>query len=470
MSDDARIARSFTDHVQRAWTSDHLGSRGTRVLVAVSGGADSMALLDVLTELRPRLDIQLVVAHLNHGLRGDASDADEAFVREQAEARALPVFAERVDVAALAHDAGASVETTARQARAGVLTRAATEAGAGRIALGHHRDDVAETVLMRLLRGAGSRGLAAMAPLRDGLWIRPLLARSRDEVRAYLDSRQVPHVEDESNTSRAHLRNRVRHDLLPLLARDYNPRAHRALAATSTVLRDEDALLDDMATQALRRATGPNGAHAGDISALPVAIARRVIRRWMEATIVPRPLTFEETERVRAFLAHDAVGPLWLTRRAVLDRQGEHVRVSEAPDAADQDDPAVEVPVPTPGRAEMPTTGMSVRTKFHGRRGFARGPLPTDRAAYDADALPGDLTLRRWRPGDRFQPFGMSGSKTVADYLSDARVPPHTRAAVTVLCSGPEIIWVVGMRADGRYAVTGGTQRILLVDAEDAQA
>lgn len=470
MPHDTRIAKGFTEQVHRAWTRDGLAPRGARVLVAVSGGADSMALLDVLTELRPRLDIDIAVAHLNHGLRGDAGDADASFVREQAEARSLRVFAERVDVPALAAEAGASIETAARQARNAFLTRAAEEAGAARIALGHHRDDIAETVLMRLLRGAGSRGLAAMAPLRDDLWIRPLLARSRDEIRAYLKSRQVAHVEDESNASRAHLRNRVRHDLLPLLARDYNPRAGRALAATSAVLRDEDALLHDMATRALRRATGPDGAHAGDITALPVAIARRVIRLWLDGTAVSRSLTFEETERVRDFIASDAVGPLWITRASRLERQGEHVRLSEETNDAEGDAPEVEIPVPTPGRGALAAAGVSVRTKFHARRGFSRGPLPSNRAAYDADALPGALTLRRWRPGDRFHPFGMKGSKTVADYLSDVRHPPHMRGAVAVLCAGKEVIWVVGMRADGRYAVTGGTQRILVVEMEGAGA
>ena len=467
MNQGTRTARRFTDSIERAWRLDDLARPGATVLVAVSGGADSMALLDVLTELRGALSIKLAVAHLNHCLRGDASDADEAFVVRQAAARGLTVRTDRTDVGALAADGGASVETAAREARRAFLASAAEDAGATRVALGHHRDDVAETVLMRLLRGAGGRGLAAMAPKRDELWIRPLLGCTREEIEAYTEARGVPHVEDKSNESRDHLRNRVRHDLLPLLERDYNPRTRRALAAMSAVLREEDAFLDDMATAALSRVVGPDGADAVAITGLPLAVRRRVIRRWLEEAVMPRPLTFDETERAREYLQTETPRPLWLTRNVRLDHREERVeaRVTLAGAEAASDIP---VPVATPGRAELPSTGLAVRTKFQRQRGFTREALPERTAAYDADALPGPLTLRGWRPGDRFQPFGMPGSKTVADYLSDARVPSDDRPRVAVLCSGNEVIWVVGMRADGRYPVTGGTRRILIVQVEDA--
>ncbi|MEO2002507.1 MAG: tRNA lysidine(34) synthetase TilS [Candidatus Poribacteria bacterium] len=469
MSQETPIARQFTDAIEREWRRHDLAPWGSTVLVAVSGGADSMALLDALVGLRDALPIKLAVGHLNHRLRGEDSDSDEEFVTRQAEERGLRIEVARLDVGALAAERRVSVETAGREARQEFLTSAAERIGAARIALGHQRDDVAETVLMRLLRGTGSRGLAAMAPIRDELWIRPLLSCTREEVTAYLDAQGVPHVEDRSNSSRDHLRNRVRRDLLPLLEREYNPRAKRALAAMSTVLRDEDALLHDMTTKAARRVIGTRGADAAELTGLPLAVCRRVIRRWLEETVMPRPLTFEETERVREYVARETPTPLWVTRQVRLDQRDGRVEARVAASGPDLRASTVPVALDAPGRADLPSAGVSVRAKFHRQRGFTRGPLVERTAAYDADVLPGPLTLRGWRPGDRFQPFGMTGTKTVADYLSDARVPSDERGRVAVLCSGDEVIWVVGRRADGRYPVTGGTRRVLIVEAEEVR-
>ena len=465
MPQESPIVRRFHDRIAETWERDALAPAGSLVLVGVSGGADSMALLDALHALRGRLSIELAVAHLDHGLRGAAGASDAAFVAEQAELRGLPMHAESVDVEAVAAAEGHSIEAAGRDARRQYLGRIATDVEAARIAVGHHRDDVAETVLMRLLRGAGSGGLAAMAPTRDDLWIRPLLEFSGQELRQYLDARGTPHVEDASNASREHLRNRVRHDLLPMLERDYNPQARRALAATSSVLREEDALLEEMASAAVSLAVTVDGIESGEVAALPVAIARRVARLWL-APSVGRPLSFEETERARRFVAADWPATLWITRQVALERRGSHVAVVNRHDQRASPLSRAAVPVPTPGTTELPDAGVAIRTKFHAQRRFTRGPLPQTQAAYDAAALPGDLSLRRWRPGDRFHPFGLKGSKTVSDFISDSRLPANERRNVTVLCAGDEVIWVVGMRADGRYAVTGGSPRILIVDAE----
>jgi tRNA(Ile)-lysidine synthase len=470
MPQESPIIRRFHDRLAETWERDGLAPARSLVLVGVSGGADSMALLDALTALRGRLSFTLAVAHLNHCLRGEASDADAEFVVKEAEQRGLVVYCDSVDVAAAAEATGQSTESSARVARREYLERIAAETGAARIAVGHHRDDVAETVLMRLLRGTGSGGLAAMAPTHDDLWIRPFLEFTGQEVRDYLDARGASHVEDASNASREHLRNRVRHDLLPLLERDYNPRARRALAATSAVLRDESALLDEMATDALGQAVGVDGVESAAIAELPVAIARRVVRLWLTPSAVARSLSFEETERVRRFVTSDSRATVWVTRRVALERRGSHVAVVDPQDISTASLSRAAVAVPTPGTAELPDAGVSVRTKFHAQRRFTRGPLESTQAAYDAAALPGPLSLRRWRPGDRFQPFGLEGSKTVSDFVSDARLPADERRHVTVLCAGDEVIWVVGLRADGRYAVTGGTIRILIVDAEMSPA
>src|ERR1700722_17948717 len=220
--------------------------RGSSILVGFSGGADSVALTSALLELRERLSFRVVAGHLNHRIRGAESDRDEAFVRAMCERLRVELIVERAD-GLDPSISSANLEERARDARREFLLRVADHVHADFVALGHHRDDQAETVLMRLMRGSGAAGMAAMAERGPGRLIRPMLSLSRAEIRDYLDARAIPFVEDSSNSSHDILRNRIRADLLPMLERDYAPGLGRRLVEVADEKRSLDELVPAIA-------------------------------------------------------------------------------------------------------------------------------------------------------------------------------------------------------------------------------
>ena len=255
------------------------------VAVAVSGGADSVCLLHVLLELSPRLDLRLAVLHLDHRLRGGESEADRAFVCSLASQYGLPILVREVEVAAL----GGNLEQAARQARLAFFRETVASGAADRVAVGHTRSDQAETVLYRFLRGSGSAGLAGIRPITSSGLIRPLLETDREEVEQFLREHSIPWREDSTNSSREFARNRMRHDLLPQLAREWNPAIRRTLARTADWAQAEEAWweteIDRLAAQFLTLSPGYPPAivvRTAALGALPLATARRLVRRAIE--------------------------------------------------------------------------------------------------------------------------------------------------------------------------------------------
>lgn len=268
------VEEDFLGTVRRTIVRQGMLGRGDCVLAAVSGGPDSVALLAALAALAPRLGVTVRAAHLHHGIRGAEADRDAACAVAVAEQRGIACRVERLtDLRS-----GANFEARARARRYAFLRRVARDTGCNRIATGHTRDDQAETLLMRLVRGAGRRGLAGMAPSRDGWLIRPLLSCSRGDVLAFLAAQKLPWCEDSSNHDRHFLRNRVRHEVLPLL-RLLNPSVDNALAATATVLATEDRWLD--AALGARVSPGPS-LPVDALGGLPLALQVRVLRLWLD--------------------------------------------------------------------------------------------------------------------------------------------------------------------------------------------
>ncbi|MBI2950678.1 tRNA lysidine(34) synthetase TilS, partial [bacterium] len=336
---------------------------GETVLVAVSGGPDSVCLLDLLSRLREALGIRLCVAHLNHRLRGRASDADARFVERAAKRMQLPCEVGVCDVGALSKAEGRSLEDAAREARLRFLEEARRRVGASRIALGHTRSDQAETVLLRLLRGSGRGGLGAMRPVRDGVWVRPLLGVSRGEVERYLTLRGLPFRRDATNRDVRFTRNRIRRDLLPRLRRDYNPDVEGVLARTASILAEEEAWLEGVVQRAFVRAQRPSppGKIVLDVQRVlgyHLALRRRVIRRALVgAGCRGDALSFEVVGRVLSALH----GPA----RALRVSAG--VGVCRASDALifARPTPAFETPLQIPGRTTIPTLGLVLTVSVH---------------------------------------------------------------------------------------------------------
>jgi len=394
------------------------------LLVGVSGGADSVALLHALLALgyRPH------VCHLNHCWRGAASDADAAFVRQLARQLGLPVT---IQARKVAHS-----EDAARRARQIFFERVAKKTGSSTLVLAHTADDQAETFLLRLLRGAGPAGLGGMwADRRIGQLrvVRPLLEVTRSEIIKYLKSHHLTWREDASNADRRYLRNRIRHELLPLLERDYNPGIRKVLRRTAEILRAEA---------------------AND----PVATRRRAIREWLD------DLSFEHIEAVRQLATGGEVHLPGGVRVC-----SEYGRLRKT---AGRGTP-VAACWPLAENGETAISELCVR--FHAKPGVAetcynynKFPRPAGKGeCFDADALGAEPFVRTWREGDVFQPLGMTGTKKLQDFFVDEKVPRRQRGRLPLVCAADgRIAWVVGYRMADPFKVTEQTRRVLRLRAE----
>ena len=442
---------------------------GDRVVAAVSGGADSTALVHLLVGLGRDLPLSVHVAHLDHGWRGRESDADRRFVERLAVRLGLPATCERLleDPALLAAQGR---EGAARAARCAFLERTAADLGARRIATGHTRDDQAETVLLRLLRGAGARGLAGIPPVRDP-YVRPLIGASRAQVEDWLRRRNIPWREDRSNRDLTLERNRLRHEILPLLERRFRSGLAERLAATADLLRDDEAFLGAEAEVHYRALAQPvpDGValDAGALTAQAPALARRVLRlAFQRVRAAPEPPGRAVVARLLELARGPGAGPLDLPGGIRAAVAGERL-VLRRRDGAIPGPFTAESGVP--GRLDWPAAGISLnlqevdRTAAYGdiRKG------PKEVAFLDLERTGPRLGLRSRRAGDAFYPLGLGGRKKIQDLLVDARVPREDRDRVGLLTAGGgRIAWVVGHRVDERFKVTPSTRRLLVVRNE----
>lgn len=445
--------------------SQKLFQPGETVLVAVSGGADSVALLDVLTQLEGE-QLNLVVAHLNHGLRGAESDGDQEFVAQLAAGLGLPFAVRRVDVAVFAANERLSLEDAGRKARYAFFEDAARVHGAASIALAHHLDDQAETVLIRLLRGAGASGLSAMSNVQQKLK-RPLLRVSRAELEHYLRQRELTYRTDSTNADTAILRNSIRHELIPFLTR-YNPKVSQRLAATAQILACDEELLEQVTGAAYGRLAA---CEAGTVSFGIEALLREP--RGLRLRLYRRALVDVRGDLMRIGLVHlEAIDRMATARRpnAKADLPGGCLATrcydtlrfaNEAGISA----AAWELVVPGEGSHPLPGGGELV---------VQRVPRPADldtgsrRVAYLApEAAPFPWLVRAFAAGDRFIPLGMQGAQKVKDLFINEKIPPAVRSRTPLLLSGGIIVWVAGVRLGDKARVTAATGAVLRVEIPD---
>lgn len=479
--------------VQQAIGRYHLLNPGDTVVVGVSGGPDSLCLLHVLRQLAPQLSVQLHAAHLHHGLRGAEADADAAFVQELAVAWHLPCTVEHADVGALAAQAGASLEEAARAARYTFLAQLATGLGAAAVAVGHNADDQAETVLMHFLRGSGLAGLRGMQPLSafppaqlaignrqlaiaNLSLIRPLLVVSRADVLRYCAEHGIEPRYDRSNEDTTFFRNRLRHELLPLLER-YNPQIRRILGNTAAVLADDHELLRSSLLAAWPGVVlQEDGAQVVlDLSAwrsLPTALQRSVLREAihrLRAAAGLRNINYVHVDHALWLLREGTAGER-MTLPAGLELVLGYDRFavgSEGVELPVDPRPRLDVewlPLAAPGTVDL--DGWQVELAL-----LAPADLPPDwqanadpwQAWLDADVLGPAPALRTRREGDRFQPLGMAGRrKLLAELFTNAKVPATARDRWPLLVTtAGDIAWVCGLRVDERARITAATQRVV---------
>ena len=466
------------DRVRQTIRRHRLAHPSTRVVAAVSGGSDSVALVHLLRALDAAGELRLVgLAHFNHQLRESAGQ-DERFAVETAASLDNPILVDREDVAARARRDRRSVEDAARAARYEFFERARSHFAADVIALGHTRDDQAETFLLRLTRGAGPKGLAAMYP-RNGWIVRPLLDCRRRDLRAWLADRQIAFVEDASNADVTIPRNRVRAELLPLLEGRFNPGIVDVLADEAEMARDTwdwmTSAVADVSAQLVHAADHQRVIDAAGLSVLPIALRRLVVWRAMTDVAGGRSIAFGHVEAVlRLTVEHgdrriDIPGQQAerIGSRVVLRGRPAGARGRPVPEAAPN---LFRYPLSIPGEVALPEAGCVVSAEA------GPGQLP-DGATLRSGAtaiVRGDLCVGAWavrnrRPGDRFRPVGLNGEKKLQDLFVDRKVARRERDVVPlVVDESDRIVWVAGHGIDEAFRVTDAAQAVLILRLRQA--
>ncbi len=446
-----------------------------RLGVAVSGGADSVALLHLLLPLCRRSAIEPLVLHFDHGLRGVASAGDAAFVVELAGRLGVPLVAERGVVEA---GGGVSLEMAARAARFDFFAAAWQQERLDAIATGHHADDVAELLLLRLARGAGSSGLAGLRPrsnLRHGgvelCLIRPLLDVGALRLRQWLKDTGHHWREDTTNYDAAIARNAVRHKLLPLLADHFGGNPVPALVRTAELLRADDELLEQMAAAwlAQHEVESPDQPTTTlacrALLAEPLALQRRIVRRWLIAAGLSGAAGFETVARLLAEC--DSGEPWQRSLPGGWELQSDGCQLRLIPLAAGPVcREAVQLKLPGTTMWYGYTIEAQVAAGIDRSRGVIGQWPATASLALETVGEKG-LTVRQWRPGDRIAPLGMAGSRKVQDLLVDAKVPREVRRRLPLIWCGTELVWLPGYRVARRFAVASDTTPALQLRISD---
>jgi tRNA(Ile)-lysidine synthase len=478
---------------------------GSRVIAAVSGGADSVCLLHVLKELAAQAGLHLEVAHYNHRWRGEESEGDERFVRELAAKLNLRLHVARTSDADIAGNREGNQEQIARRARQAffksVIENSGKESGI-RIATGHTRDDQAETVLLRLLRGSGLAGLAGILPVTAADIVRPLLDVTRAEILQYLRERNIPWREDSSNRDLKFARNRVRHELLPQLTATWNPHLTDALAHLADLSYEEERWWAGPASpvgEIWQSRAGGVELHVDSLAALSRAVARRTIRRAIaKAKGDLRQVEFDHVERVLELAGREAGDGRILLPGLDVQRSFDWIRLAVPANTSPPLQSVEPIALTIPGsyacpdgksllRLEFaegrgdedkqdaegspflaplhPRRGSVISTPLHGYRGSVTSPACATfgTAVLGLDQIPGDLQLRGWRPGDRYRPLGHTRVRKVAEMFAEARIPSWQRRQWPMVMSGERIVWARQFGAAAEFAADKQADRVLRI-------
>lgn len=435
---------------------------GDRVVVAVSGGPDSVCLLKILLQLQKWLNINLVVAHLDHGLRPQEDEKETEFVVSLARRLNLTVACDKANNVTEAH--GTSIEEKAREIRYKFLEKILDEHGAQKVALGHNMNDQAETVLMHLLRGTGVTGLSGMPPVREERFIRPLINISRDEIHNYLRQKDIPFMVDSSNLEKRYLRNKVRLELIPLLI-NYQPQLIEHLGELAFICRQENQFMEEEANKGLRMVTLDSSDHSSDLSLtilknLSAPLQYRIIRQAIRR--VKGNLRRIDIKHIKAIIdLANSVRPqikINLPENLMVKKIYERLRFSLGTETETGD---FSYFIKNSGRFKIPEINQTISLEQISIKDFMLSSPSPHEAFLDLDRLQWPLRVRNFRAGDKFMPLGLNGSKKVKDIFIDNKIPSEQRKRIPILEDHKDIVWVCGIRIDRRYRVTEKTERIL---------
>lgn len=440
--------------------------QGDKVIVAVSGGPDSLVLLHLLDRLSHIWDLQLIVAHFNHMLRPEAEEEGD-YVSQLADKLGHPTVIGQGDVSQKAAQSGLSIQMAARELRYDFFAKLAAETGSQKIALAHHLDDQAETIVMNFLRGAGPRGLGGIPPVR-GKIVRPLLAITREEIEYYVEENSLEPIWDPSNYEKVYHRNRIRLELMPVLQR-YNSNLNNRLARVAEIFREEDQYLDELAMGKFAQICSyeQDGRLSLDFigyQELAKALKRRILRQCFYS-LVPlgqEEIGFDHIERALLWLEDPQLGKtLEWPEGICINFMGQQIMIGQKESQFPGED--FQLLLTDLGQISLPGGFLKVT-------GLSKEAMPWERvkdcppweALVDGEKVVFPLTIRNRRPGDRIHPLGAGGSKKLKDFFIDLKIPRQYRHQIPLVVSATgEIIWVVGYRLDERFKISSTTKNFL---------
>jgi tRNA(Ile)-lysidine synthase len=447
----------------------NLLEKGERMVVALSGGPDSTALLAVLAPIAQKLDLSLVVAHFNHGLRGAESDEDEKYSRELSEKMGLSFVSGKMDQ--INGKKGLSPEDFYRRQRYNFLNKVAEDYQAQKIALGHNLQDQAETVLLNILRGSGLEGLKGFLPMRDGKFIRPLIEISRREIISFLNEAGIPYRQDSSNKNKIYLRNQIRSELIPYLKKKFNPKIEENLAQMAEILRPEDEFIRQHVAHALKSSVIERQQDRillkiADINKLHPAIRWRLFKTLLES-LNPAKNGFSFIH----IKSLDNLAQKCETGKKVDLSLGIEVR-------REYDDLILEAKKVGSKKIEYEYTMNIPGFLYIKERKFAvRSELATKEsvdfsgknAVYlDLDKILQPVIIRNRRDGDWFQPLGMQGRQKIKSLFIDHKIPRSKRDEIMLLVDNISVIWIENMNLNDRVKITAETKNVLKLEIMDS--
>jgi len=448
--------------------------KGDHVVIGVSGGPDSICLLHILNYLKSDLDLSISIAHIEHGFRGQASIDDAQFVKELGNKMGIEVFVQYIDVPKLVEESKESPEEVGRDVRYDFYDEILSKTGADKVALGHNLDDQIETILMRILRGTGTRGLGGIPPVRDDIYIRPLIETSREDIMAFLDQGNFQYRIDKTNLEDIYHRNNIRLRLIPYLEKKYNPNLKQTLLRMAQILRQDNLYLDSLSNNEYKELSSKDTKgiflKGKAIKCLPYPIKTRVLLMGIEELKgSTRDISFGHVIDIIDLLENGTVGAcVMLPEKMIVEKTYNGIYLTYSHRIFNEFTP-YKYKLKIPGRCYIQETGTTLSTQVVSFNDFKRIGKDESVGQFDFDKIKGDLIVRNRRPGDRFRPLGLAGTKKLKDFFIDEKIPIQIRDIIPLLISGSDIAWVIGFRISDDFKINEGTRKILLIKEEKGE-
>ncbi|EYE87926.1 tRNA(Ile)-lysidine synthetase [Fervidicella metallireducens AeB] len=436
-------------------------TKGDGIVIGLSGGPDSTALIHILNSLKDVLEIKLYAVHINHMIRGEEAFRDEEYSKTLAQSMGIPFFCKRIKIEDFARENKMSSEEAGRYVRYQFFDEVLNKMGAGKIALAHNLNDQVETMLMRFFRGSGISGIAGIRPVRDGKYIRPLLNCSRDEIERYCSENKLNPVIDSTNKECIYTRNKIRLELVPYIRENFNPRFEENMFKMADLAKDEDEYLNIKALEELEGIKIKDGVLIDNFNELHIALKRRILRTLIE--LIKGNLNGIEVKHIEEcieLISQKNTGKsISLPDDIECVIQYDIFKIRKKTDYSQ-----FQYEIIINGETKIPELGMSLITKLIDSSEMVRESFNVK--YFDYDKIDGGLMVRNRRDGDYIYPKGMNGRKKIKDIFIDKKIPKEDREKLPLIALGSEILWIYGIRDTKNYKVDGNTKRILEIKFE----